>query len=569
MLVVPVLKRKVPLKKKSGQASSSHPSDSTTTPRDHSTSSMEPQPLSYEHPHPVSSPVDTTTPVIELIASPNLNLVKEDQFKRPFTEESGGHNKRLRVEETTDAARFSISSLNKGLIELVPLVDQALLSANQSIPLIEQGYCILRNKINDLTHRRQELRELLKDEKLKVKALAAENGALEEEKKTLEATLKKKKRLTDLAALRTRQMEHHEQVVADFMRSPLFLKEFALEKAGKQIVEDEFEELDVEAIWDAMPKAMFESICQRPLSNMAESTSGSSQQIEQQPHPTLELTPSDLHVNSEQTSQISMRLLLVHFVILFFKLEEAKQSIKLATGRDVKVFSVDARDYDAVKRAVEDAGPIDVLVCNHGVYIPQEVEHQDMEEIKFMIDVNLTGTFHLIKAALPRMKQTRAERGPGSIAIMSSQAGQVGIYGYAAYSASKFGLRGLAEALQHEVITDNIHVSLIFPPDTDTPGFAEEYKRRPQLTSIIAASSAAQKADDVAQKALDGIQSASFNVNCNLLGIMLSGATAGLSPQRSYLMAFLEVMTAGLMRVVALFLQWSWFAEIEKFHAKK
>ncbi|CAA0812263.1 3-dehydrosphinganine reductase TSC10A [Striga hermonthica] len=251
------------------------------------------------------------------------------------------------------------------------------------------------------------------------------------------------------------------------------------------------------------------------------------------------------------------------------KLEEAKQSIKLATGRDVRVFSVDARDYDAVKRAVEEAGPIDVLVCNHGVYIPQEVEHQDMEEIKFMIDVNLTGTFHLIKAALPRMKQTRAERGPGSIAIMSSQAGQVGIYGYAAYSASKFGLRGLAEALQHEVITDNIHVSLIFPPDTDTPGFAEEYKRRPQLTSIIAASSAAQKADDVAQKALDGIQSASFNVNCNLLGIMLSGATAGLSPQRSYLMAFLEVMTAGLMRVVALFLQWSWFAEIEKFHAKK
>ena len=49
----------------------------------------------------------------------------------------------------------------------------------------------------------------------------------------------------------------------------------------------------------------------------------------------------------------------------------------------------------------------------------------------------------------------------------------MGIYGYVAYSASKFGLRGLAEALQQEVIADNIHVSLIFPPDTDTPGFAE------------------------------------------------------------------------------------------------
>lgn len=49
----------------------------------------------------------------------------------------------------------------------------------------------------------------------------------------------------------------------------------------------------------------------------------------------------------------------------------------------------------------------------------------------------------------------------------------MGIYGYTAYSASKFGLRGLAEALQQEVIADDIHVSLIFPPDTDTPGLVE------------------------------------------------------------------------------------------------
>lgn len=49
----------------------------------------------------------------------------------------------------------------------------------------------------------------------------------------------------------------------------------------------------------------------------------------------------------------------------------------------------------------------------------------------------------------------------------------MGIYGYTAYSASKFALRGVAEALQQEVIADDIHVSLIFPPDTDTPGLEE------------------------------------------------------------------------------------------------
>ncbi|XP_075506770.1 3-dehydrosphinganine reductase TSC10A [Primulina tabacum] len=251
------------------------------------------------------------------------------------------------------------------------------------------------------------------------------------------------------------------------------------------------------------------------------------------------------------------------------KLEEAKQSIKLATGRDVSVFSADVRDYEAVKRAVEQVGPIDVLVCNHGVYVPQELEEQELEEIRFMIDVNLIGTFHLIKAALPGMKKNRAEKGPGSIAIMSSQAGQVGIYGYTAYSASKFGLKGLAEALQQEVITDNIHVSVIFPPDTETPGFAEETKRRPQIASIIAASSGAMKADEVAKKSLNGIKSGTFIVPCNLEGLLLSIATAGLSPQRSYLMAFVEIMTAGIVRLVGLFFQWNWFESIKKWHAKK
>lgn len=250
------------------------------------------------------------------------------------------------------------------------------------------------------------------------------------------------------------------------------------------------------------------------------------------------------------------------------KLEEAKESIKLATGRDVQVFSADVRDYDAVRKAIEDAGPIDVLVCNQGVFVPQELVDQELEEIKFMIDVNLNGTFHLIKAALPGMKKTRGERGPGSIAIMSSQAGQVGIYGYTAYSASKFGLKGLAESLQQEVIQDNIHVSLIFPPDTETPGFAEENKRRPQLTSIIAASSGAMKPEEVAKKSLDGIQSGTFIVPCNFEGFLLSVATAGLSPQRSFLMAFVEVMTAGLVRLAGLFFQWTWYGSIEKWHKK-
>uniref|UniRef100_A0A803LBN0 3-dehydrosphinganine reductase n=1 Tax=Chenopodium quinoa TaxID=63459 RepID=A0A803LBN0_CHEQI len=180
-----------------------------------------------------------------------------------------------------------------------------------------------------------------------------------------------------------------------------------------------------------------------------------------------------------------------------------------------------------------------------------------------MFDVNVIGTFHLIKAALPLMKKDRKSRGPASIAIISSQAGQVGIYGYTAYSASKFALRGLAEALQHEVIADDIHVSLIFPPDTDTPGLEEENRRKPELTSIIAGSSGMMKADEVAKKTIDGIKKGSFIIPCNIEGELLSIATAGLSPQRSYLMAFLEVIAASPVRLIGLFFQWNWDMKLE------
>lgn len=94
-----------------------------------------------------------------------------------------------------------------------------------------------------------------------------------------------------------------------------------------------------------------------------------------------------------------------------------------------------------------------------------------------------------------------------------------------------------------------------------------ENKKKPQLTSIIAGSSGVMQADEVAKKALDGIKSGSFFVPCNFEGFLLSIATAGLSPQRSYLMAFVEVVSAGIIRIAGLCFQWTWYGSIEKWHS--
>ncbi|XP_076949988.1 3-dehydrosphinganine reductase TSC10A-like [Bidens hawaiensis] len=250
------------------------------------------------------------------------------------------------------------------------------------------------------------------------------------------------------------------------------------------------------------------------------------------------------------------------------KLKEAKNSIRLTTGIDVNIVSADVRDYEAVTKAVESVGPIDVMVCNQGVFIAQEIVDQDMKNIRSMIDINLIGTVNLLKAALPGMKN-RSDKKPVSIAFMSSQAGQVGIHGYAVYCATKFGLRGLAEALQQEVISDNIHVSLIFPPETYTLGVEEVLKTMPRLTSTLIATSGTMQADEVAKKTLNGIKSGSFLVSCNLSGFFLSLVTSGFSPQRSYLMAFVEVVLCVAGRIGALWVQRTWYGIIEKVDAQE
>ncbi|TYI82801.1 hypothetical protein E1A91_D05G247000v1 [Gossypium mustelinum] len=247
------------------------------------------------------------------------------------------------------------------------------------------------------------------------------------------------------------------------------------------------------------------------------------------------------------------------------RLQKAKESICQAYEVEVSIFSADVRDYDAVERATKEAGPIDVLVVNHGVYYMEEFETQGLDVMKTMVDVNLMGSFNVIKAALPLMKD-RKDKGPASIALMSSMAGQAGIYGFAAYSATKFGLRGLAEALQQELLVNNIHLSIIFPPVTETSGIEQARERMPEITKIILESSPGMKAEEVGKITIQSIKSGSFSIPCRLDGRAVAIATAGLSPQTSFLMASIEVVFAGLFRFVALLLQWRGYEIIEKYN---
>merc|ERR1712141_690621 len=131
-----------------------------------------------------------------------------------------------------------------------------------------------------------------------------------------------------------------------------------------------------------------------------------------------------------------------------------------------------------------------------------------------MMDVNYLGSVKMTRALLPDMITQR----DGAIIFTSSVAGLVGVYGLAAYCGSKFAIRGYAEALAMELVPYNIRVSVNCPPDTNTPGFKEEEKTKPEETKLISGRAGFLDAKDVAKTLLHEGLKGKFLTSCGFDG---------------------------------------------------
>jgi len=123
----------------------------------------------------------------------------------------------------------------------------------------------------------------------------------------------------------------------------------------------------------------------------------------------------------------------------------------------------DVRDYGQVEEVMSDIveryGKIDVLINNAGLLIQGELDMNDAEKIKAVIDVNLLGVINCAKAVIPSMKQ----QSDGIILNINSQSGVIIKPNRSIYNASKWGLTGFTRSLQNEVAKHGIRVTDIMP----------------------------------------------------------------------------------------------------------
>ena len=162
-------------------------------------------------------------------------------------------------------------------------------------------------------------------------------------------------------------------------------------------------------------------------------------------------------------------------------LEETVAAMK-AKGGAQSTFghvSFDVSDREAVATgcasALEQLGGLDVLVCNSGFAEPGYTHEIDPDAFQRQLDVNYLGHVNVVLALLPHFRQQKR----GDICLVTSMMGFMGLYGYSAYSASKFAVVGFAQALRQELAVEGVNLTVFYPPTTETPGLERENENKP------------------------------------------------------------------------------------------
>jgi 3-dehydrosphinganine reductase len=215
------------------------------------------------------------------------------------------------------------------------------------------------------------------------------------------------------------------------------------------------------------------------------------------------------------------------------KLIQAQQEIKTLVvnqTQQINIATADVAERAAITSVIEQAiatlGAPNLLITSAGIAHPGYFSEIPLEMFEQTMAVNYFGSLYSVKAVLPAM----IERQQGQIVLISSAAGLIGVYGYSAYCPSKFAIRGLAESLRGELKPQGINLTVVYPPDTDTPQLAAENKIKPLETKKITATAKVLSAEAVAQEILRGVAKNEFVIAPGIELMILNRWHSLLSP---------------------------------------
>lgn len=190
--------------------------------------------------------------------------------------------------------------------------------------------------------------------------------------------------------------------------------------------------------------------------------------------------------------------------------QAAAEIAAVRIGGSVSSWPLDAAEPDQVARVMTDAvaatGVPALLINGAGRSYPKRFEEITAAELSDTLRVNLGSCWNATQVLLPRMKA----RGSGHIVNIASLAGIIGVFGYTDYCASKFAVIGFSEALRSELKPHGIAVSVLCPPDTDTPGLTRENEHKPEETRAISVHANVLTADAVADAFFRGLARKQF-----------------------------------------------------------
>ncbi|WP_051283927.1 SDR family NAD(P)-dependent oxidoreductase [Desulforegula conservatrix] len=196
------------------------------------------------------------------------------------------------------------------------------------------------------------------------------------------------------------------------------------------------------------------------------------------------------------------------------KLNRACHDIMVRTGASIPVHSIsmDASDNDDVQKkidlAVSQYGVPDFLINAAGIGCGDLFENISFEQFDRVMKTNVYGVRNTTSAILPYMKEKKG----GHIVNLSSVAGLIGMYGYSIYSSSKYALIGMSEGLRSELKRFDIGVTLICPPEVNTPFLEEEAGSLPAESRMVKNLAGLLEPETVADAIVNGIKKKKFMV---------------------------------------------------------